>query len=90
MVLRMLLRHAAKRGYVKEGSLPEVEVPQLPAKARPSFEASEFTRLEQLSRQRMADLAVNEHVRRDRAILHCYIMIAAFTGMRPTEIAVSE
>jgi integrase len=86
VVLRMLLRQAVKWGYIKEASLPEVEVPRVPANARPSFEASEFTRLEQLSQQRIADFTVNEHVRRDRAILHCYIMIAAFSGMRPTEI----
>jgi integrase len=86
VVLRMLLRQAVKWGYLKETSLPEVEVPRVPANARPSFEASEFTRLEQLSQQRTADFTVNEHVRRDRAILHCYIMIAAFSGMRPTEI----
>jgi integrase len=33
----------------------------------------------------MADCAVNEHLRRDRAILHSYIQIATLTGIRPTE-----
>ena len=86
MVLRMLLRQAAKWGYIKQASLPEVEVPRVPANARPSFEASEFNHLDRLSLSRLADLKCNEHVRRDRTILHCYIMIAAFSGMRPTEI----
>lgn len=69
-----------------QASLPEVEVPQVPANARPSFEASEFNHLDQLSLSRIADLKCNEHVRRDRTILHCYTMIAAFSGMRTTEI----
>ena len=69
-----------------QASLPEVEVPRVPANARPNFEASEFNNLNQLSLSRLTDLKCNERVRRDRTILHCYIMIAAFSGMRPTEI----
>jgi integrase len=85
VVLRMLLRQAARWGYIKQTQLPEVEVPRVPANARPSFEAHEFTELDRVSQIRMADPKLNDHVRRDRAILHCWIMILAFTGMRPTE-----
>lgn len=86
VVLRMLLRQAAKWGYIKELTMPDDEVRAVPANARPSFEASEFTKLEQLSLQRLADFKVNEHLRRDRTVLHAYIQIATFTGMRPTEM----
>ncbi len=34
----------------------------------------------------MADPKINDHVRRDRAVLHAYCMIAAFSGCRPTEL----
>jgi integrase len=86
VVLRMLLRQAAKWGYLREGSLPDVEVPRVPANARPSFEANEFTAVERLSLERIADPKINDHVRRDRTILHCWVTIAAFSGMRPTEM----
>lgn len=86
VVLRMLFKFAAKLGYIQDAHLPDVDVPRVLPNARPSFEASEFTKLEQLSLQRLADFSQNEHVRRDRAILHAYIMVAAFTGMRPTEL----
>ena len=62
------------------------DLTRVPANARPSFEAHEFTRLEQVSLQRTADPKINDHVRRDRAVLHAYCMIAAYTGCRPTEL----
>jgi hypothetical protein len=60
VVLRMLLRQAAKWGYIREATLPDVEVPRVPANARPSFEVSEFTHLEQVSLQRIADPKIND------------------------------
>lgn len=86
VLLRMLLRFAAKQGYIKQAALPEVEVVKTPDVPRPSFTAEEFGRLFETSMARMADPKLNEHVRRDRAILHAYMMIAAFTGCRPTEL----
>ena len=86
VVLRTLFKFAAKLGYIQDAHLPDVDVPRVTANARPSFEASEFTKLEALSLERLADFSVNEHVRRDRAILHAYMWIAAFTGMRPPEL----
>jgi integrase len=86
VVLRMLFKFAAKLGYIQDAHLPDVDVPRVLPNARPSFEASEFTKLEQMSQLRLSDFELNEHVRRDRAILHAYIMIAAYTGMRPTEL----
>lgn len=85
VVLRTMLRQAARWGYIKEAGLPEVEVPRVPPNARPSFEAHEFSRLEAVSLDRLTDPAINSHVRRDRAILHAWISIGAFTGTRPTE-----
>jgi len=68
VVLRMLLRQAAKWGYIKELTLPDVELRAVPANARPSFEVAELTKLERISLERLADFRVNGHVRRDRAI----------------------
>lgn len=86
VLLRMLLRFAAKQGYIKQAAIPEVEVIKAPDVPRPSFSADEFGRLVETSMARLSDPKLNEHVRRDRAILHAYMMIAAFTGCRPTEM----
>ncbi|CAO3404833.1 tyrosine-type recombinase/integrase [Azospirillum palustre] len=86
VLLRTLLRFAAKQGYIKQAAIPEVEVVKAPDVPRPSFSADEFGRLVETSMARMSDPKLNEHVRRDRAILHAYMMIAAFTGCRPTEL----
>ncbi len=86
VILRMLLRQAAKWGYIQEANVPDVEVRKVPDNPRPSFSAAEFVRLQRLSEKRIYDGGLNDHVRRDRTILYCYIQIAAFSGMRPTEI----
>jgi integrase len=86
VVLRLLFRFAAQQGHIKTAQIPEIRLTRVPANARPSFEAHEFTRLEQLSLERIADPKLNDHVRRDRAVLHAYCMIAAYTGCRPTEL----
>ncbi|WP_245624551.1 tyrosine-type recombinase/integrase [Belnapia moabensis] len=86
VVLRLLCRFAAQQGYINTAQVPEIHLTRVPANARPSFEAHEFTRLEQVSLQRIADPKINDHVRRDRAVLHAYCMIAAYTGCRPTEL----
>src|SRR5690606_13191544 len=53
---------------------------------RPSFEADEYTRLEDAALERLQAPNLHPSVRRDRLILYCYIKIAAFSGMRPTEL----
>jgi integrase len=86
VVLRLLFRFAAQQGYIRTAQVPEIHLTRVPANARPSFEAHEFTKLEQVSLERLTDPKINDHVRRDRAVLHAYCMIAAFSGCRPTEL----
>lgn len=86
VLLRMLLRFAARQGYIKQAAIPEVAVVKTADVPRPSFTADEFALLTTTSLQRLNDPTLNDHVRRDRTILHSYMMIAAFTGCRPTEL----
>jgi integrase len=86
VVLRQLLRQAARWGHITQNAIPEVNAPKVPPSPRPSFDMEEFQRLQRVSLERLSDEKVNGHVRRDRTILHAYITIAAFTGMRPTEL----
>lgn len=85
VLLRQLLRFAAKQGYIKQAAMPEIEVTKAPDVPRPSFTANEFGKLTETSLARISETS-NDRVRRDRAILHAYMMIAAFTGCRPTEM----
>lgn len=86
VLLRMLLRYAARQGYIRQAAIPDVEIVKKPDVPRPSFTADEFGKLCAVSSLRMKDSKLNEHVRRDRMILHAYMMIAAYTGCRPTEL----
>lgn len=86
VLLRSLLRFAAKQGYIRQASIPEIEITKGPDVPRPSFTGEEFGKLIETSLARMSDPKLNEHVRRYRAILYAYIIIAAFSGCRPTEL----
>lgn len=86
VILRQLLRQAAKWGYINQSQIPDVETPRVPESPRPSFTAAEIDRLRKLAEHRLIDPSINERVRRDRAVLYAYVTIAANTGMRPTEL----
>lgn len=86
VAIKALFRQAAEWGYVQPSAIPHINVPRVIAKPRPSFEASEFTRLEAAALARLEEEFLHPSVRRDRLILYCYIKVAAFSGMRPTEL----
>jgi integrase len=86
VVLRQLLRQAAKWGYINQTQIPDVDTPRVPPSPRPSYSAQEIEALRILAEARMIDPDINREVRRDRSILYAYITIAANTGMRPTEM----
>lgn len=86
VVLRQLFRQAAKWGYINQSQIADVDTPRVPPSPRPSFSAAELQRMVDLAEKRMTDLAINREVRRDRAILYAYVLIAANSGMRPTEL----
>jgi integrase len=86
VILRQLLRQAAKWGYINQSQIPDVDTPRVPPSPRPSYSTGEMDRLLKLAGKRMEDKKVNEEVRRDRTILFAYITIACCTGMRPTEL----
>lgn len=88
VLLRQLMRQASRWGYIRKAELPDIEAPSVPANARPSFEAHEFSKLEAKSEERIADEVSmrNKTIRRHRTMLHCYIQVAAYSGCRPTEL----
>ncbi|WP_421951064.1 tyrosine-type recombinase/integrase [Pelagibacterium sp.] len=87
VILRQLFRQAVRWGYMNNGQVPEIRIARASKpNNRPSFEPQEFMKLQSTSLARLSDPEIHEHLRWDRTVLHSQIMIAAFTGMRPTEI----
>ncbi len=106
VVLRALLRWAARQGYLKTPPEISIKARRSPDNRRPSFEPHEFARLEAASLSRLVDPVMDgtgaevrasnrrswrikrldDHTRRDRTVLHAYVMIGAFSGLRPTEM----
>ncbi|HEV7292949.1 MAG TPA: site-specific integrase [Devosia sp.] len=87
VVLRQIFRQGVKWGYLNNGQVPEVSLERAKApNNRPSFSPEEFQRLVTASLGRLSDPEIHEHLRWDRTILHAQIMIAAYSGMRPTEL----
>ncbi|WP_157946932.1 tyrosine-type recombinase/integrase [Thalassobius sp. I31.1] len=95
LLLRQLFEFGQRRGYVTE--VPEINVPKDKRRkdnSRPGFTMEEFMHLKSVSEQRVrayeftdADPSgKNQKTYQDRLRLHCFCMIAAFTGMRPTEL----
>lgn len=86
VLLRQLFAQAKRWGYLHNGQNIEVSITRATPNPRPSFSLEEFDRLRKLANDRILDPSINAHVRRDRAVLEAFISIAAFTGMRPTEL----
>lgn len=86
VVLRQLFRQAAKWGYLNQTQVPDVDTPRVPPSPRATFSASEMSKLLKLAQKRIWEKGINREVKRDRQILHAYIVIAAASGMRPTEL----
>ena len=94
-LLRQLLEFGQRHGYATD--IPEITVPKSlrrKPKSRPGFTMEEFLQLKKVSEQRVREFEFseidpsgkNQRVYQDRLRLHCFCMIAGFTGMRPTEL----
>ena len=95
LLLRQLFEFGQRRGYTNE--IAEISVPKDQRRkdtARPGFTWEEFLHLKSVSEARVREFEIsdadpdgkNQKTYQDRLRLHCFCMIAAFTGMRPTEL----
>lgn len=95
LLLRQLFEFGQRRGYTTE--IPEINAPKDKRRkdnARPGFTWEEFLHLKSVSEARVRQYEFsdddpsgkNQKTYQDRLRLHCFCMIAAFTGMRPTEL----
>lgn len=95
LLLKQLFEFGKRRGYTLD--IPDIEVPKSNkrgTKSRPGFTLVEFLHLMEVSEARVKQFELggddpsgkNQRVYSDRMKLHCFCMIAGFTGMRPTEL----
>jgi integrase len=95
LLLRQLFEFGQRRGHAVD--IPEIVVPKSLRRtnnSRPGFTMEEFLHLKKVSEQRVQEFewskedpsGKNQRVYQDRLRLHCFCMIAGFTGMRPTEL----
>ncbi len=95
LLLRQLFEFGQRRGYVTE--IPKINAPKDKRRkdnTRPGFTWEEFLHLKSVSEARVREFEFseddpsgkNQKTYQDRLRLHCFCMIAAFTGMRPTDL----
>jgi integrase len=90
VLLSAIFQFAVRKGYVTHA--PEFTAPKSKkrdVKQKPGFKLEEFLHLKSVSEQRVAaykDDASNQRTYRDRLKLHCYVMLAGLSGLRPTEL----
>lgn len=95
LLLRQLFAFGQRRGHTTD--IPEITVPKSYRRtnnSRPGFTMDEFLHLRKVSEQRVREFELtktdnsgkNQRVYQDRLRLHCFCMVAGFTGMRPTEL----
>lgn len=95
LLLRQLFEFGQRRGHAVD--IPEIIVPKSLRRtnnSRPGFTMEEFLHLKKVSEDRVREFewtkedptGKNQRVYQDRLRLHCFCMIAGFTGMRVTEL----
>lgn len=89
-LLKQLFVFGQKRGYTIE--IPAIGIARSNKRKvtdKLGFTLNEFLHLEKISQERIKELEGDDKSKRlyfDRQKLHCYCMIAGYTGMRPTEL----
>lgn len=90
LLLKQLFVFGQRRGYTLE--IPQVRVLKSLKRRitdKPGFTLEKFQHLESVSIKRVQEYEDQKNYERlyyDRLKLHCYCMIAGYTGMRPTEL----
>lgn len=84
--LRAIFKHAVRKRIMKQGDIPKLELPKVPNTKRASFTKEEYSKLLSVSERRIAEVIGNSKLMYERFLLHNFIVVAAETGMRPSEL----
>ena len=85
-VLRGIFKFAVRRGYLKTGDVPKLELGKGTKGKRPAFTREQYHQLLLVSEQRIMEVAKDPKHRYQRFLLHHFITIAVETGMRTKEL----
>lgn len=77
-------RHAIDEDYIK--AAPRCQLPSAKLNPRPGFTRSEIRLIKSTSMKRLSEEGIHPSVQNDRMKLHCFVSIAAASGMRVTEM----
>ena len=86
VLLRQLFNQAYRWGYVPANHVPLIEPVKAADNPRPSFSAEEFKRLHTLALKRPFEEGISRYIKNERIMVFSYINLAAYSGMRPTEL----
>ena len=84
-IIRGVFKQAVREGVLKPSDIPKIEVGRVKVKKRPAFTKKQYRHLLTVSAQRIGEVS-NKKQRFERFMLHCFIIVAAETGMRTMEL----
>lgn len=85
-VLRGIFKFAVRKGHLKPGDVPKLELGKGVKNKRPAFTRQQFAKLRQVSEKRIMEAARDPKLRYQRYLLHQFMVIAVETGMRTKEL----
>ena len=85
IVLRGIIKHAVKRGYLLSDSAPIVESLKEQAKRRPHFTREEYNTLYTTANRRIGEVTKSD-LKEQRRLLYDFIIFMANSGLRANEV----
>ncbi|MEI7609004.1 MAG: site-specific integrase [Rhodospirillaceae bacterium] len=86
VLLKQILKQAVNLGYLPAQLMPDIKLDSPKDSPRPGFTLAEFNKLLEISEVRIRQYPVFSHHWRERHRLNAFIILAAYSGMRPGEI----
>ena len=84
VAIKLMFSYAKDKGWCS--SIPDMDVPSLDKKRRPTFTIKEWRKLTRMMREWVKEGKQKGHVGRDRYLIHQYVLILANCGARIGEI----
>ncbi len=82
--MRKIFQHGHSKNYISKGEVPTIKSERVKSNQRPHFTLEEYRNLIRASWSRCKNFP-DERTRRQRLLLHNFILIMTNTGLRPVE-----
>ena len=83
-VLRKIFQHGFSKGYISQGEIPTIKSERVKSNQRPHFTIDDYRVMIKKSWWRCKN-SPDERTRRQRLLLHNFVLIMTNTGLRPVE-----